>query len=291
MVTGVARPNGIGRACCRAFLKAGYKVVGVDVAPLEGSSLGLAVQQQQQQQAAEDNSSFHFVQADLTDAEAVQRIAGEASSRFGTRVHVLLNNAGIAHPYMPPMAAVGSGGGPASSHDTGHATEEQDASGPSAQDQGGRHAAAAARLRHFDLVLATNLRASFLLAEALLPHLARGDSSIIHVSSTRALQSEPNCEAYAATKAGLLGLTHAQAASLKGLARVNCILPGWVDTADQQGATTQEDADWHWAGRVGLPDDIAQMAMFLADASRSGFITGQQFVVDGGTTRQMYYPD
>jgi NAD(P)-dependent dehydrogenase (short-subunit alcohol dehydrogenase family) len=53
----------------------------------------------------------------------------------------------------------------------------------------------------------------------------------------------------------------------------------------------QEDHAWHWAGRVGLPSDVARMCAFLADGSQSGFITGQQFVVDGGVSRRMVYPE
>jgi NAD(P)-dependent dehydrogenase (short-subunit alcohol dehydrogenase family) len=63
------------------------------------------------------------------------------------------------------------------------------------------------------------------MTQALLPHLAPG-ASIIHISSTRALQSEPHTEAYAASKAGLLGLTHAQAISLAGKARVSWLGAG-----------------------------------------------------------------
>jgi NAD(P)-dependent dehydrogenase (short-subunit alcohol dehydrogenase family) len=74
------------------------------------------------------------------------------------------------------------------------------------------------------------------------------------------------------------------------------VLPGWIDTSDpaRSGGNSllrPEDHAWHWAGRVGVPADVAEMVGFLADGSKSGFITGQEFVVDGGSTKRMTYPD
>ena len=127
------------------------------------------------------------------------------------------------------------------------------------------------------------------MCEALVPHMLP-NSVIINVSSTRALMSEPGCEAYGATKAGLLGLTHALGQSLgpKGI-RVNAVLPGWIDTGGGEGLRP-EDHGWHAAGRVGRPDDVAAMCTFLA-GSGACFITGQEFVVDGGVTKKMVYPE
>lgn len=113
--------------------------------------------------------------------------------------------------------------------------------------------------------------------------------SIINISSSRSLQSEPGTEAYASSKAGLLGLTHALAATHAGRLRVNAVLPGWIDTSGGDELTAQ-DHEWHWAGRVGVPEDVAELCAFLADGTKSGFITGQQLVVDGGVTKKMVYP-
>jgi NAD(P)-dependent dehydrogenase (short-subunit alcohol dehydrogenase family) len=130
----------------------------------------------------------------------------------------------------------------------------------------------------------------YLLSLALQDRMPPGRAAIIHISSTRALQSEPGCEAYAASKAGLLGLAHAQAASLAGRVRVNAVLPGWIDTGIGP-ALREEDHAWHSAGRVGTPADVAELCLFLADGDKAGFITGQQFVMDGGVSKRMVYPE
>jgi NAD(P)-dependent dehydrogenase (short-subunit alcohol dehydrogenase family) len=100
--------------------------------------------------------------------------------------------------------------------------------------------------------------------------------------------SEPNTEAYAASKGGLLALTHALAISLAPDVRVNAISPGWILTKGP--APSAAEHAFHPAGRVGTPADIAALAAFLVGPD-SGFITGAEFVVDGGVTRKMIYPD
>jgi NAD(P)-dependent dehydrogenase (short-subunit alcohol dehydrogenase family) len=103
--------------------------------------------------------------------------------------------------------------------------------------------------------------------------------------------SEPNTEAYSASKAGLLGLTNALSQSLAGKVRVNAILPGWIDTSEDDGADiTRKDHAFHPVGRVGKPEDVAEMCVFLAGPN-AGFITGQEFVIDGGVTKKMIYPE
>lgn len=82
-----------------------------------------------------------------------------------------------------------------------------------------------------------------------------------------------------------------------GKVRVNAVLPGWIDTWAREDPTTyrpdirKEDHEWQPVGRVGLPPDIAHMCVFLCDESKAGYITGQQFVVDGGVTKKMVYPE
>lgn len=127
------------------------------------------------------------------------------------------------------------------------------------------------------------------MCEALVPHMSPTGGSIINISSTRALMSEPNNEAYAASKAGLLGLTRALSQTLAGKVRVNAVLPGWIDTSAGADLSPTDHA-WHAAGRVGVPEDVAEMCLFLAGPA-AGFITGQEFVVDGGVTKKMIYPE
>ena len=111
-------------------------------------------------------------------------------------------------------------------------------------------------------------------------------SSIINISSTRASMSQPQTESYTAAKGGITALTHALAVSLAPKVRVNSISPGWIDT----NFTKWEgpDAFQHPAGRVGNPDDIASMVLFLCSED-AGFITGENITIDGGMTRQMIY--
>src|SRR5215471_1551935 len=139
-------------------------------------------------------------------------------------------------------------------------------------------------------VLDTNLTAAFLFARAAEKPLCASRGAIVTIASTRALMSEPNTESYSASKGGLVALTHALAISLGPEVRVNCISPGWILVRhEDEKKLRRKDHLQHPAGRVGRLDDIAEMAAFLLDRDRSGFITGANFVVDGGMTRKMIY--
>jgi NAD(P)-dependent dehydrogenase (short-subunit alcohol dehydrogenase family) len=149
-------------------------------------------------------------------------------------------------------------------------------------------------VEEWDRSLDLNLRAMFLCVQALLPSMGRG-SAVVNIASTRALMSEPHTEAYAASKGGVLALTHALALSLqdRGI-RVNAVAPGWIDVSAWQGKPGRArlravDHAQHPAGRVGRPQDVAEAVDFLLDSRRSGFITGQRLVVDGGMTVKMVY--
>jgi NAD(P)-dependent dehydrogenase (short-subunit alcohol dehydrogenase family) len=150
-------------------------------------------------------------------------------------------------------------------------------------------------IRHLTLtewhrVIDTNLTATFLLARAAEKPLRKAKGAIVTIASTRALMSEPNTESYAATKGGLVALTHALAISFGPDVRVNCVSPGWIATKDY-GALRRKDHTQHPVGRVGKPEDIAEIVAWLIDAKRSGFVTGANFVVDGGMTRKMIYEE
>jgi NAD(P)-dependent dehydrogenase (short-subunit alcohol dehydrogenase family) len=136
-------------------------------------------------------------------------------------------------------------------------------------------------------VLDVNLTAAFLLAKAAERALRQTDGAFVSIASTRAEMSEPNTEAYSASKGGLVALTHALAMSLAPV-RVNCVSPGWIATQDYNKLRKKDHAQ-HPAGRVGRPEDIAEIVGWLLDRERSGFVTGANFTVDGGMTKKMIY--
>lgn len=149
----------------------------------------------------------------------------------------------------------------------------------------------------WDRVIGVNLRGAYLCAKYAAPQLIRCRGSIINIASTRALMSEADSEAYAASKGGLLAMTHALAVSLGPAVRVNAISPGWIEVRDWQKRSraetpvhTAEDAAQHPVGRVGKPEDIAQACLYLA-APETGFITGVNLVIDGGMTIKMIYAE
>ena len=143
-------------------------------------------------------------------------------------------------------------------------------------------------LEEWRRVLDTNLMANFLFARAAEKPLRRAKGSIVTIASTRASMSEANTESYSASKGGLVALTHALSISLAPDVRANCVSPGWIATKDY-GDLRRKDHLQHPAGRVGRPEDIAEIVAFLLDAERAGFVTGANFVVDGGMTRKMIY--
>lgn len=143
--------------------------------------------------------------------------------------------------------------------------------------------------RRFMVFLDEVSRIAFVTLSQIAPHMMNGSGSVVNLSSTRAYQSEPNCEAYDSSKAGLIGLTHAQAISLgpRGI-RVNCVLPGWVESSAEY-ELTEGELKFFPIGRAGVSRDIAELCLFLLDGRKSGFITGQEFVIDGGVGKKMIY--
>jgi NAD(P)-dependent dehydrogenase (short-subunit alcohol dehydrogenase family) len=197
-----------------------------------------------------------FRQLDVSRESSVQRWTQAALTRFG-RIDGLVNNAGIADPLREPLHTL--------------------------------------PLEKWNRYIATNLTGAFLCSKHVLPALSEVQGAIVNIASTRALQSEPDTEAYAASKGGLVALTHAMAVSAGPAVRVNAILPGWIATdawqKPQQRRTpklSRTDHAQHPAGRVGTPEDIGALAVYLL-SSTSGFVTGQHFVVDGGMTIKMQY--
>ena len=137
----------------------------------------------------------------------------------------------------------------------------------------------------FEYALQVGVTAPFYLAKLFTPHFAER-ASIVNISSSRDRMSQPETESYTAAKGGISALTHALAVSLAGKVRVNSISPGWIDNTHTvyDGA----DAIQQPVGRVGNPDDIANMVLYLC-SDMAGFITGENICIDGGMTRQMIY--
>ena len=147
----------------------------------------------------------------------------------------------------------------------------------------------------FNAVLRVGVSAPFYLTKRFLPVFGT-QAAIVNIASTRAFMSQANTESYTAAKGGIAALTHGMSVTLAGRARVNSIAPGWIEVGGWHGeadfvpAYSLGDTAQHPVGRVGKPEDIAAVALFLT-SSESGFITGENITVDGGMTRLMIYHD
>jgi NAD(P)-dependent dehydrogenase (short-subunit alcohol dehydrogenase family) len=213
--------------------------------------------------AAEDAASEYgeavcAMAGSVADEADVTRAIEKAVS-WGGRLDVLINNAGIADPDNGPIETL--------------------------------------QLARWQRMIDTNLTGPMLCAKHAVPHLRTRRGAIVNITSTRAYMSEPNTEAYASSKGGLVALTHALAVSLGPAVRVNAIAPGWIATSAWRPRKTREaptlrdvDHEQHLVGRVGRPEDVAGLCAYLASED-AGFITGQVFTIDGGMTRKMIYAE
>jgi len=202
------------------------------------------------------HGTIQFVPTDVTDESAVKNAVQKAVESFG-QLNALVNNAGIANPHRTPVEEL--------------------------------------PLADWNNVIATNLTGYFLFAKYTVPYLRKTRGAIVNIASTRAIQSEPNTEAYSASKGGVVALTHALALSLGSDIRVNCISPGWIEVSNWKKKIIRHEPELrtidhhqHPVGRVGEPMDIAALVSFLISEA-AGFITGQNFIVDGGMTKKMIY--
>lgn len=197
--------------------------------------------------------TVEFIAMDVSDETSVLACIERIEGDFG-QLDGLVNNAGIADPDNGPIEQLS--------------------------------------LEAWNRRLATNLTGAFLVAKHAIPMLRETGGAIVNIASTRALQSEAHTEAYAASKGGLVALTHALAVSLGPTIRVNAVSPGWIDTRDnaqqQSDPLRAVDHQQHAVGRVGQPRDVGALVVFLLGPS-AGFVTGQNLVADGGMTRQMIY--
>jgi NAD(P)-dependent dehydrogenase (short-subunit alcohol dehydrogenase family) len=147
-------------------------------------------------------------------------------------------------------------------------------------------------VEEWDDVIHTNLRSVFICSKEAAKYISKNEEggSIINIASTRAIMSEPNSESYSASKGGIVGITHALAASLsKDKITVNAISPGWIETGDYNQLRAV-DHEQHFSNRVGKPIDIARACLYLT-AKENDFVTGVNLIVDGGMTRKMIYEE
>lgn len=202
----------------------------------------------------EQLGDVRFIRTDVADEKMVREAVSKTINQF-RRVDLVVNNAGIM--IRKPVADIS--------------------------------------LEEWNRVISVNLTGAFLFAKYAAPFLRERKGSIVNIASTRAIMSEADTEAYSAPKGGIMALTHSLAVSLGPDVRVNCISPGWIEVsrwkkrlARHEPQLSREDHLQHPAGRVGRPEDIAAMVAFLISAGAS-FITGANFVVDGGMTKKMIY--
>jgi len=153
----------------------------------------------------------------------------------------------------------------------------------------------------WDRLLAVNAKAAFLAARHLRPQLARARGAVVGLGSVHSRATSANIAVYAASKGAVAAMFRALAIewASDGI-RVNTVLPGAVDSdmlraglaRGHLGEGSAEDrlkdlASRTVMGRIGNPKEIAEMVCFLLDSARSGFITGAEFVVDGGALARL----
>lgn len=195
-----------------------------------------------------------FLRADISKEQDVMKLAKETWRNY-ERVHLLVNNAGVF--FRRPIAELS--------------------------------------IEDWNRVISINLTGAFLCAKLFATYLKECRGTIVNVASTRAFMSESDTEAYSASKGGMVALSYALAISLGPDVRVNCISPGWIDVSNwkkkgegHEQKLTAADHTQHPAGRVGRPEDIASLIVYLA-SDEASFITGANFIVDGGMTKKMIY--
>ena len=201
---------------------------------------------------------LHYRETDVSDEHSVRELFDSIEEQFD-RLDLLVNNAADAGAYN---------------------TEITECS-----------------LEEWEAKIRTNLTSTFLCAKHASRLLRRTRGSIVNLASIRALMTEPDGEAYSASKGGVVGLTHALANSLGPEVRVNAVSPGWIEVRDWQKSSQKKDPqlreidhEQHPVGRVGRPGDVAHLVSFLG-SDRAGFITGQNIVIDGGISRKLIFEE
>ncbi|MBK0418099.1 SDR family oxidoreductase [Leucobacter sp. CSA1] len=244
-----------------ALVSGGSRGIGrgiVDRFLAEGARVAI-VQRRAADPELERDPRVACIRADLADPDAPAVAVEETVQRFGG-LDVLVNNAG--------------------------AMFERDLS--------------ELTVAEWDLMAALNLRAPLFLAQAALPHLRDRSGSVINIGSVEGEATNPGHTAYAATKAGVHGMTRAMAIDLgrHGI-RCNAIAPGWIvsDLSEEYLASRSDPLvaraeliRLHPAGRLGTPEDVGDLAVYLA-AATSRFLTGEVITLDGGRTVRLPTPE
>jgi NAD(P)-dependent dehydrogenase (short-subunit alcohol dehydrogenase family) len=237
--------TGMGRAMALAFSREGANVT---VAGRRAEKLREVVSEIEKQ-----SGKALAVSCDVTQSKDTERAVRETVARFG-RLDVLVNNAGAVH-----ISTVES-------------ISEED----------------------WDRIMLVNLKGPFLMSRAALPELRKaGGGSIINIGSILGLVGMKGRAAYAASKGGVTQLTKAMAMDYAHeKIRVNCICPALVETElirDVFGSGSEGEAVRRLRiaqiplGRIGRPEDVADMAVFLA-SEESSWMTGVAIPLDGGLT-------
>jgi NAD(P)-dependent dehydrogenase (short-subunit alcohol dehydrogenase family) len=266
LITGCARARGIGRAIAGTFARAGADIVATDVASggtrneneegLEEVRLGWKGLESLAQEIEKLGRRVLTLVGDVSRAADAERFVKDALARFD-HIDVLVNNAAAPHGADRRLLW--------------EVPEEA-----------------------WDLVLDVNLKGTFLMSKAVIPHmLSRGRGRIVNMASVSGKRGTARRGAYTASKFGVIGLTQAMAQELgsHGIT-VNAICPGSVDTSRRESTSRRERALAERdpstpvltvppTGRVARPDDIARLAVFFA-SEQSDHITGQAWNVDGG---------
>lgn len=234
--------SGIGRACAFAFAKAGASVIVADI--------DLKAAEKTVQQIKAENGSAFACQVDVSKPDSVSALVNETIGVY-SKIDTLVNNAAVQV----------------------------------------NKTVADTTFEEWNAQMSVNVGGVFLCSKLFLPHLKMTRGSIVNMSSVNGYFVEPSCAGYCATKAAIIGLTKAMAIDHghEGI-RVNCICPGYIDAGLAEGyfqsqsnpAQARVDAGkLHALWRIGKPEEVAQVAIFLASDDAS-FVTGSTYVVDGG---------
>ncbi|MCC6578894.1 MAG: glucose 1-dehydrogenase [Phycisphaeraceae bacterium] len=243
IITGAA--SGMGRASALRFAQDHARVVVADIDETGGRNTVEMIQSQ--------GGTAIFVRTDVSDNASVSAMAQAALKTYG-RIDILMNNAAATKLCNERDRAV---------HELDEAV--------------------------WDKMIAVTLKSVYLCSKHCLPDmLARGKGAIINISSCDAVLPEAGFDSYTAAKGGVIALTKAMAVNYgkRGI-RVNGISPGYVITEVQlpwfttNPAAVKAAESYHLTQRLGRPEDVAEMAAYLA-SDRAAFITGTIIAVDGG---------